>query len=288
MKLSVFLPTIRTHLLSEFCEFLRNSYSGDLEVVFAGPFSPVGRYKDNHSWFYNKIDCQWIQTFQSPTCAAQEAALACTGDLILHSVDDTLYLPGALDDLVETFNIIDANIDNGIVYNVPYCDIPEGYRELRKNKIVNPNIVKHPSWYWTAANAGYSIVPHIQNDWMTTCHFLMKKSLFIKYGGFDCQFEYLNYACHDLLFRMYYDDVSGFPWEDNVSLADFMPGHEGDHGPIHDAQLFFDHPKFFTKWAKVPQLKIDPLNYKNHPEVWERRFGKGGQREYKELYAEPK
>lgn len=300
MKLSVFLPTIRTHLLPEFCDFLRRSYSGDLEVVLAGPFCPQGSDSHYVEYLYptayteeelmdedGKIKIKWIQTFQSPTCAAQEAALACTGDLILHSVDDTLYLPGALDELVESFLIMEESApeDSVIIYNAPYCDSPEGYRELQKNKSVDPNKWKHPTNYWTAANAGYAGIPNIDPSYMTTCHFLMRRSAFEWYGGFDCQFEYLNHACHDLLYRMYLDGASGFPWDETVSLADWIPDRQGDHGPINDAQLFHDHPLFIKKWGgmKLPELKTDPLNYQQYEAVWERRFNKGGQKEYGEL-----
>lgn len=295
MKLSVFLPTIRTHLLPEFCEFLRASYSGELEIVFAGPFNPFnqkdGLLSGPYSSFKTIESIKTIETFQSPTCAAQEAALACTGDLILHSVDDTLYLPGALDELVESFLRLEQAVsgphikNEHIIFNAPYCDSPEGYRELRQNKTIHPDKFKHPEGYWTAANAGYSSLNTIENSWMTTCHFLMRKELFLEFGGFDCQFEYLNHACHDLLYRIYLgvEGVAGFSLNETVSLADWVPNREGDHGPINDAQLFHDHPEFIKKWSTIPPLKIDPENYKGQPEVWSRRFNSGGQKEYKEL-----
>lgn len=293
MKLSVFLPTIRTHLLPEFCEFLRRSYSGELELVLAGPFTPEVSLLQK--WQDNGLDWTFIETFQSPTCAAQEAALACTGDLILHSVDDTLYLPDALDELLESFDIYEGNqvcselsyAPAPVILNAPYCDSPEGYRELQKNKVIHPDKFKHPSNYWTAANAGYGGLPNIDSSWMTTCHFLMRNCTFREAGGFDCQFEYLNHACHDLLYRLYLAECHGFNWDDTVSLADWVPDRQGDHGPINDAQLFHDHPLFIKKWTTIPELKIDPLNYKQQEEVWERRFNKGGQKEYGELgYAQ--
>lgn len=303
MKLSVFLPTIRTHLLPEFCEFLRRSYSGGVEVVLVGPFSPkednpileYDGYPKYFSYCYEEanIPVKWIQSYQSPTCAAQEAALACTGDLILHSVDDTLYLPGALDELVESFLIMEESAPEGldIVYNAPYCDSPEGYRELQKHKVIHPDKFKHPANYWTAENAGYlGLQQYINASAMTTCHFLMRRNVFLKYGGFDCQFQYLNHACHDLLYRMYLDGIEGFNYDETVSLADWIPDRQGDHGPINDAQLFHDHPAFIKKWGGsvfspsiIPQLRIDPLNYKQQPDVWERRFNRGGQKTYKEL-----
>lgn len=291
MKLSVFLPTIRTHLLPEFCDFLRRSYSGDLEVVLAGPFEPETSLLNK--WQDNGLDWTFIQTYQSPTCAAQQAALSCRGDLVLHSVDDTLYLPEALDELVESHLRLEACTitgDGAIITNAPYCDSPDGYRELQKDKIIRPDKFAHPDHYWTAVNAGYGGIPNIEPSWMTTCHFLMRKAAFIEFGGFDCQFEYLNHACHDLLYRMYLDGYCGISLNETVSLADWIPNRQGDHGPIHDAQLSHDHPLFIKKWggsvfspSVVPALKIDPLNYKNHPAVWERRFNKGGQKEYGEL-----
>jgi hypothetical protein len=127
------------------------------------------------------------------------------------------------------------------------------------------------------------MMPEIRSEWMTTCHFLMRRQAFCEAGGFDCRFEYLNHACHDLLYRMYLDGYTGISLNETVSLADWVPNREGDHGPINDAQLFHDHPEFIKKWSTIPSLKIDPENYKGQPEVWTRRFNSGGQKEYKEL-----
>jgi hypothetical protein len=175
------------------------------------------------------------------------------------------------------------NFDDDIILNAPYCDDPEGYRYLKKEKFVDQKRWEHPANYWTAANAGYSSLNTIENDWMTTCHFLMRKELFVRYGGFDCRFEYANHSCHDLLYRLYLSGARGFSLNETVSLADWVPNREGDHGPINDAQLFHDHPEFIKKWSTIPSLKIDPENYKGQPEVWTRRFNSGGQKEYKEL-----
>jgi hypothetical protein len=57
-----------------------------------------------------------------------------------------------------------------------------------------------------------------------------------------------------------------------------MPGHEGDHGPVHDAQVYHDQPIFTLMYwdkDKSQRVMIDLDNWKLSPDRWERRFGNG-------------
>ena len=85
MKLSVFLPTIRTHLLEKWYETLCESCnSHDFEVIFCGPFdipTTVSEHKN----------VKFIKDFGNPTRAAQIAAINCEGDYLYHTTDDVVF-----------------------------------------------------------------------------------------------------------------------------------------------------------------------------------------------------
>jgi len=54
-----------------------------------------------------------------------------------------------------------------------------------------------------------------------------------------------------------------------------LPNHEGDHGPIHDAQQLKDEPLFVKMYSDefaLNRIHIDINNWKSAPEIWTRRF----------------
>lgn len=283
MKLSIFLPSIRVHLLPRLAESIDRSLMTylqsemhpsqferdfDWELVVAGPFElPEG---------LENYDVKWIKTYQSPTCAAQEAALHCTGDWILHTVDDAVYLPGQLHRLMSLVNAVSLERN---IYNAKYLECATTFKKYIETDQVDLS-VGPPNNYWYVNN-NYPGLP-IDPGWGITCHFLMPKSAFVEYGGFDCNFEYLNHACHDLLFRMYRDNWSFVDFH-YCSLADWIPGITGDHKPINDAQLQHDGKYFYDKWSQEVPIVIDPYNYEMQPKIWDRRFGKKEINTYEEL-----
>jgi hypothetical protein len=112
----------------------------------------------------------------------------------------------------------------------------------------------------------------------------MRKELFLFYGGFDCQFEYLTHASADLLIRIQrFGSVVRHSPKD-VTTADWFEGIQKDHEPIKNAQEGHDYPLFIQTWMTNPERnKIDLYNYKNQPEHWERRFGKEKPTTYNQL-----
>lgn len=278
MKLSVFLPSIRVHLLRRLSESIIVSLgdwldSNQFELVVSGPFDLP---HDLYFWDNRPFDILHITTHQSPTCAAQEAALNCAGDYILHTVDDCVYLPGQLKKIMEAVE----GFEGRNIWNAKYLECATTFKKYMNNEPIDMS-VGPPNSYWYVNNnyPGLNIPAH----WGITCHFIMPHEAFLEYGGFDCNYEYLNHGCHDLLFRMYQD---GWDFQDFTycSLADWVEGVKGDHKPINDAQLQHDGQYFYQKWAKPVESRIDPQNYLEQPKVWERRFSaKVPQKSYEEL-----
>ena len=137
--------------------------------------------------------------------------------------------------------------------------------------------------YWYAPNA-YAAFPGVDQSWGICVHFLMSRKLFLKYGGFDCRWQYLNHSGHDLLFRVQKNEIVEYYLSDEeASSADWMPHTTGDHAPIHHAQIQDDDPLFQREWFfENDRGVIDLQNYKDQSPVWDKRFS-GNEKRYSDL-----
>ena len=106
----------------------------------------------------------------------------------------------------------------------------------------------------------------------------------VKYGGFDCRWQYLNHAGHDLLFRVQKNEAVEYCLSDEeASSADWMPNITGDHAPIHHAQIQDDDPLFQREWFfENDRGVIDLHNYKDQSSIWNKRFN-GNEERYSDL-----
>lgn len=256
--ISVFMPTIRTHLLEDWYDSLEKSCNNhDFEVVLCGPFDPPESIT-------NKDNVKFIKDYGSPTRSAQIAALNCSGEYMYHVVDDILFVPNAISNELDRLH--------------PLHIISMRYREGQQHSGKDL-----PHYYWVAGSS----YPWrgIQPQWGNCVHFLMSRGLFMHYGGFDCSFEYLNHATHDLLFRIQQNEqnVKHLLSKQTVCSADWMPDITGDHAPIHYAQTEHDAVLFQQMWFNPNnRTSVHPENYKNCADVWERRFT-GKEQSYEEL-----
>jgi hypothetical protein len=267
-QLSIWLPSIRVHQLQDWYNSVLGSLDHEIvpEIVVAGPFRPP----------YSLLDLpnfKWIETFSSPTVASQLAALACSSDIITTSVDDAIFIPGALKRVLK---VVAAHEKQGDPYVV---GLP--YREGKdfSGQTLNMN-------YW-AMGSSYNF-PSINPNWLNTCHFLTRKETFLRYGGFDCRYEYLVHASAAWLNYAQRDGVRGYVFPGDVTTCCWYEGVSMDHKPINDGQLYSDYPLFVREWNNQtgPTVRVDPDNWKNQPETWERRFQNKKPASYAELYPD--
>ena len=101
----------------------------------------------------------------------------------------------------------------------------------------------------------------------------MKRDLFLEFGGFDCSFEYLNHATHDLLYRIQNTKPVKYVLSDKeICSADWQPETSGDHAPIHNAQTHHDRYLFNGMWQnEMRRGGVELENWKSVPPVWGRR-----------------
>lgn len=256
--LSVFMPTIRTHLLEKWYESLEQSCNRHpFEVLLCGPFGVPDSLK-------SKNNIKFIKDFGSPTRSAQLAAIEASQKYLYHVTDDILFYPNVVS------NEIDRMEDNTIT-------------ALTYTEGVGYSGDKLPPNYWYAPNA-YPGWPGVNQSWGIGVHFMVDTELFKKYGGFDCRFDYLNHAGHDLLFRMQKDGVKYKVSQETASKADWMPGISGDHEAIYVAQTFHDDPLFKSIWITGREnLRVELDNWKDQPDLWITRFDSKEIEKYEDL-----
>lgn len=266
-KLSIFLPSIRIQNLPKWYDSILRSlnYETVPEIVVCGPFSPPTELVSLENW-------KWIESFASPTVCSQKAALACTSDLIMTTVDDALFYPNVLKHALKIAEDLDGTQHNNFILGLPYI---EG--EEHGGKTLPPS-------YWRMGSSYdyFSIKP----IWINICHFLLNKGTFLKYGGFDCRYQYLVHSTACLLARMQRDGVEGYIYPNNVTTCTWYEGETKDHKPIDNSQRFLDAPLFEREWSNFtgPPTFIDPDNWKLQPEHWKIRFGDSKPTSYQELY----
>jgi len=257
-ELSVFMPTIRTHLHEAWLSSLEDSCNRHkFEVVLCGPFEPPAAV-------LQKENVTWIKSFASPTVCAQMAMLACKGDYLLHLVDDALFVSNSISDEMDK---ITSQSVVGLRYNEG-----QGHTgtELENER-------------WVAGHA-YDDWDGIDNSWKLCGLFIIPKALIIKYGGFDCIFEYFSNALTDLLFRIQNTDpaIDFYLSKRVICSVDHMPSMTGDHGAMHMANNK-DVGIFRSFWhLTTDRSTVDINNFNNNEKIWSFRF-KGQETKYEDL-----
>ena len=102
---------------------------------------------------------------------------------------------------------------------------------------------------------------------------IYKRSDFIELGGLNCQYEHINLSTHDLAFRAQENGLVPYISNDVVMHCDSNSSDE-EHRPLDIGHSQNDYPIFAKQYENListDKIKIDPNNYKNHPNVW-RRF----------------
>ncbi len=271
-KLSVFLPSIRTHLHPAFIESIAGACNRHTwEIVFCGPWVPLNMIP-------HAENCRWLQSWRSPTACAQQAALATKGELLYHTVDDCLFYPGKLSDAIDALE--DAPPPTEALC-LKYYEDNDSYAEYKKTGI--PPAVQYPDSYWQAWTA-YQGWPGVKPEWIMGVHFLCYRTLFKVFGGFDCTFDYLTTATKDLVFRWQKTGINYGLFSDTVSVADHIFGDLGEHGPIDYTENHVDGPRFNSMWYFTNDRGVvDCDNWQMTPERWTRRFNRDDIKCYDDL-----
>jgi hypothetical protein len=255
--ISVLCPGIRIPNWKKLYLSCQDAFSGSWEFVLITPYELPEELKE-----YDNIKV--INDWGTPIRCQQRGLIESEGDFITWAADDGHYTPGSLDKSFALLKDLDYK-------NVVTGTYSEGY---------NPeNIENMKKWeYYNLKFHNSTNHPYIPDDALILNVGLIPRKLLGEVGGWDAEtFEVCPMAYSDLSIRFNHLGVNFIKQEGVMFVCGHMPGHEGDHGPIHDAQVFFDEPKMrkmYSDKVSEARINIDLDNWKKSPERWERRFGK--------------
>lgn len=253
------MPTIRTHLLQNVYNSIKDSFHGSWELVLVGP-NPIPHE------LISSGNVRWIQSYRSPIACRQIALLEAQGEWICYAADDVTFLRASLDKAWQTmerngrdykFVVVGKyleNVDANVSDNTGMRE--DAYYHMNYHNDLKEIMEKFPDWY--LINTG-----------------LVSKQLLMEVGGWDCDFEACAMACCDLSLRLQNYGANCFLQHEPIFISSWFSGQNGDHAPIHDAQNEHDTPMFMGIWRppeSIDRKIVDFNKWRNTPEKWVRRF----------------
>ncbi len=251
-KLSVLLPSIRPGNLKRLWDSIDAACTEPWELIIVSPYElpPNVKYKEN---------VKYIQSFRCPTASQQLGLLEATGEYVTYAADDGFFLPCSIDLALKS------------LYTEKNAVVCGKYNEGAPN----PDMAEINYYYIYTHNG--SRCDGVPKDCLMLMVGVVPRKMLIEIGGLDCRFEALPMAFNDWSIRLYNKGVKFIFQKEQMFSCTHMPGHEGDHGPIHDAQTQNDEIIFKGVYLKDTKRINIPLDtWKNTDEIWTRRFGHQG------------
>jgi len=216
-----------------------------------------------------KENVTYIHSYLPPVAACQAAIRLCNAEFLYVTSDDGLIQEDTIDLAIQIFR---EKLDDKGIINMIY---DEASLDVETLELI-PGKADFPADYWSSAGHPELQIPGIEPNWIMALQFFMKLNYFYQLGGFDCNFEVLNYNLHDLVYRAqaYGSKVINLPVY--ALMCSHLVGHASDHGPVHDASVGPDRIKFYTMYMQnrvaYSRTFLYYDNWKFFPNVWERRF----------------
>lgn len=257
-KLSILVPGIRVDRWEVLVKSIENSYSGAWEIIFVGPY-------DLPKALQGKDHIRYIKDWGSPIRCQQIALTQATGDYITWAADDGKFCPEALD--IGIKKLVMAGLDPNVLVMGKYTEGENFSKTMLDNE------------YYILSNHDATKSKYYPEGYFMLNVGIVNKGLLWEIGGWDCRFEVCPMAYNDLAIRLQRRGVSFLIQDEIMFKCSHMPGHEGDHGPIHDGQIEHDQPLFSLMYSNPKdsdRVAIDLHNWKDSPVRWWRRFGYEG------------
>ncbi len=254
MKISVIIPSIRKELLQGVYDSIALS-CGEIpwELVIASPYS----LPDTLS---GKTNIIYIEDHGTPIRGRQRALLVATGDYICYAADDCTFLPNSLSIAYKTLE------------TEPYTTLVVG--KYLEGSINNPFMAGDEYWKMVTHDFLRPTIPVDKGHYLLINTGLISRKLMLEIGGFDCSFEACAMSCCDISIRLQNFGAKCILQQEPIFHSTHLPGHEGDHTPIHDGQTQHDMPLFLTRYLNnFDRVKVDINNWQQAPAWWKRRFG---------------
>lgn len=268
VDISITFPSIRNQNLAKVYDAIAKScQQHSFEVIIASPYN----IPDSIA---GKDNVKWLKVYSSPSVAWQQCSILANSEFLVDGSDDALFGPDALDEAIEAFR---DGVNKDSIINLPLKEgvLDSDTLELIEGADTSP---LRPEFFMVSYNPPF-YKKCINPTWRLSLNFLVKTKTFIKMGGFDTRFEYINHSLHDFVFRIQSLGGSVFNFHRPAMMVAHMPGKSGDHGPIDECQKGPDTDKFNEIYDNLKDVRdrafINLDNWKNqeHSNWWTRRFG---------------
>lgn len=279
-QLSCLVPGIRPQNWLRLYNSIKEAFAYSFEVIFVGPF-PLPEE------LIGKENITYIPEWGSPIRAQQIALLAAQGVFTTWAADDGFFLPGALTVAFNKFFNGSFESDEHLkrdlakIFDFENTGIAFNYKKLVMGKYqegprLNDGMEK--DWYYILSNHDSMKIPGVRAGFYMLNVGLVPTILLREVGGWDARnFEVCPMAYNDMALRLQNYGVEFIIQDEMMFSCSHLPGHMGDHGPIHDAQVYHDEPLFgdiYRDPQSATRIFIELDNWKLAPERWQRRFGK--------------
>jgi len=247
-ELSIIVPGIRPTRWLKLYESILESTSKTFELIICGPYHPPKEMEGLRNFKY-------VKDFGTPVRASMIAADLATGKYITWGADDAVYLPGALDKIINACEEMDS---------IVVCKYLEGVDGTHKTVQPNNYFTLNGSWWTTSRN--------FRPDWFLFNTGAMKTSTFKELGGWDCIFQGTFYSHADMAARAYLSGLEVTFDEMLLLDCDHFGNEVGDHSPIELAQTVDDYSEFKQRYNDVSISTNQLKTWKETDPVWGGRF----------------
>lgn len=255
-EISVLIPSIRPHLLEGvYNSIAKSSSMQSWELIIISPYPLPETIKD-------KQNVTYIYDAGTPIRGRQRGLMAAKGNYICYAADDVTFYSNSLDIAYNSLRnteyktLVLGKYLEGTEDN-PFMKSDEYYL-LFTHDFLKPVMANFPIYY-KLLNTG-----------------LISTKLMLEIGGFDCSFEACAMACCDLSIRLQNYDVKIIVQQEPIFHSTHLPYGQGDHEPIHNAQVTHDQPRFLSMYLNSQGTRrtiINIDNWKDAPDWWSRRYG---------------
>ena len=280
-QLTVICPGIRTKNWLRLYHSVATAFMHSWEIIFVGPYDLPDELKG-----YDNV--RYIKDWGSPMRCQQIGLMAAEGVFTTWAADDGFFLLGSLSTAFEKFfygpneevperaevlkKALDWQGSTGIAFN---------HKRLVMGKYYEGNndgdMPMQDNDYYCLSKHDASRSKYLPDNYLMLNVGLVPTVLLREVGGWDCSFEVCPMAYNDLAIRLQNYGVEFMIQDEMMFRCSHLPGHAGDHGPIHDAQIYHDQPLFLSYYrtTKAPErVFIELDNWEDTADHWERRFGK--------------
>jgi len=253
--LTVICPGIRVGNWQRLYESIAKSFFGTWQIVFVGPYPPPDDLRAMEN-------VKFIQDFGSPIRCQQIGLTFADGEWITWAADDGYFLENSL--TVGWSKLVEQDMNpRCVVMGKYYEGNNDGDMPMQENK------------YYVLSNHDASRSSFIPKEYFMLNVGLVSKKILFELGGWDCCFEVCPMSYNDLAIRLQRHGCPFIIQDEMMFTCSHLPGHAGDHGPIHDAQVYHDQPLFMDIYSRpecVNRVAIPIDNWNMAPDVWTRRF----------------